>query len=227
VADDLEISAPGAKEWPIPPEFRHLFKRLPVLATEVRQDYLELLQSMACAIRPEDGVEWALLKTIVDNSWEMLRYERSKAGIIDGALKEALTNVLCSILEESTIKVSREQDARELAEDWFNDPATREEILKHLNDYQLDEDSIIAEAIRIRSRELEQIERMLASKEARRSFARREIDYNRERRRIQYLTENETAAKRLPFIAAEQEPILTARSRVGDELDTQVQSRGK
>jgi hypothetical protein len=76
VSDDLEIGAPAAKDWPIPAEFRQLFKRLPVLATESRQDYLELLQSMACAIRPDDGIEWALLKTIVDNSWEMLRYTR-------------------------------------------------------------------------------------------------------------------------------------------------------
>jgi hypothetical protein len=158
--------------------------RLPVLASESSDAYLRLYNDVFAAIDPEDVVVRSEVKCIVDNTWEIDRLTRVKAGIIDGATKEALAALLRSILPEAAIKTSREQDARKLADGWFAPPSTEVTIGTLLCEHDLRADHITAEAVRLRSRELEQLERMLALKEARRSNAYRNIEIYREGRRL-------------------------------------------
>ena len=66
--------------------------------------------------------------------------------------------------------------AKDLAERWLNDPAARTEVAEILGEFKLDESAIEAEAIRISSASLEDIDRMLAVAELRRSRALRNIE---------------------------------------------------
>ena len=63
----------------IPDEFKMLFARPPILATESVGDYMLLLENTAAMIGPEDAVEWMLVKTMVDQSWELLSLGRARA----------------------------------------------------------------------------------------------------------------------------------------------------
>ncbi len=92
------------------------------------------------ALGAEDIVVRSEVRCIVDNTWEINRLTRAKAGIIDCARKEALASLLRSILPEAAIKTSRERDARELADGWFVGPSTEVAVGKLLSEHDLKAD---------------------------------------------------------------------------------------
>jgi hypothetical protein len=153
---------------------------LPVLNSEEEARYWNLFESLVDALRPDDSHEFLLIKTIVDCDWQNNRYELAKARIIDLRFQEALANVLCPILEEGTIKISREVDAKQLAQDWYADKETKEAISAHLFDYCLDENTVIAEAMRLSMKDLAGLEQLIQSTERRRSLAYRDLQLWRE-----------------------------------------------
>jgi hypothetical protein len=108
---------------------------------------------------------------------EIQRIRQAKAGIIDITRKEALRSILESILEEEDLEYSkgRISEADLKADEWYTCPDIREELTALMARYGLDEKAITAQAFALRSRELEKLEHMLASKELRRSAMLREI----------------------------------------------------
>jgi hypothetical protein len=184
----------------VPLEVSDVIGTLPVLESEEPSLYWQMFQNLAVPLEPEDVHEWMLVKTIADCDWQAIRYERIKSRIIDLRFKEALVNILRSILEEETIKHSREQDAQELAEDWFTDPNTKRAILRHLFDYGLSGGSIVAEATRLSMPDLAGLERMAESVERRRCIAHRELEMWREGKRLRRLAKGDVALKALPLI---------------------------
>jgi hypothetical protein len=59
----------------------------------------------------------------------------------------------------------------ELAHDWFSDPNVKKQIADLLREFELDESAIEAEALRQSAGDLERIDRLMASAEARRDKA--------------------------------------------------------
>jgi hypothetical protein len=59
----------------------------------------------------------------------------------------------------------------ELARDWFSDPNVKKQIADLLREFEMDESAIEAEAIRRSTDDLERIDRLMASAEARRDKA--------------------------------------------------------
>jgi hypothetical protein len=135
-----------------------------------------------------------LTKTIVDCDWLNLRYERAKTKIIDLRFWEALANILERIIEDDTIVISRKEDAKGLARDWFTDEETKKTIKQHLWDYGLDENSVVVEAMRLSMEELAQLEQLVQSNERRRSFAYRDLEMWRDGKQFRRSAE----AKALP-----------------------------
>jgi len=176
----------------VPLEVSDVIGTLPVLESEEPSLYWQMFQNLAVPLEPEDVHEWMLVKTIADCDWQAIRYERIKSRIIDLRFKEALINILHSILEEETIKHSREQDAQELAEDWFTDPTTKRAILSG--------GSIVAEATRLSMPDLAGLERMAESVERRRCIAHRELEMWREGKRLRRLAKGDVTPKALPLI---------------------------
>jgi hypothetical protein len=58
-----------------------------------------------------------------------------------------------------------------LARDWFSDPNVKKQIADLLREFEMDESAIEAEAIRHSTDDLERIDRLMASAEARRDKA--------------------------------------------------------
>jgi hypothetical protein len=173
----------------VPKEISDAIGCLPVLECEEEEHYWSIFESVALEIGPKDFHEWFQVKTIVDCDWQNIRYERIRACAIDLRFQEALANVLRPILEEETIKHSREQDALELAQDWFTDWETKKAIRRHLSDYNLGEHSVLAEAMRLCMQQLNQFQQLAESNERRRSFAYRDLEFYREGKRLQRLAE--------------------------------------
>ena len=83
-------------------------------------------------------------------------------------------------LEEGTIIISRDKDAAQLAQDWFRDKETKKAIQDHLFDYGLDEEGVVAEAMRLCMNDLADLEQLVHSNERRRSLAYRDLQFWRE-----------------------------------------------
>lgn len=76
------------------PAMTDVFGRPPLLRDEDANLYDALFSRVVAAARPRDPFEWMLLKDYADLAWEIFRLRRAKAGIIDGARKNALVLIL-------------------------------------------------------------------------------------------------------------------------------------
>ena len=172
----------AVKKSKIPAAVRPLLGRAPVLRSEQVDAYEDFLALVAEAVCPMDTLEWILVKDYVDLAWEIRRLRCAKPGMIDVARKQALRSILESILEREDFEhaASRTLEAEVKADEWYTDVAVKEELLELMSRYGVDEDMITAEAIALRSRELAQVDLMLASAEKRRNEMLREIGLYRE-----------------------------------------------
>ena len=105
-------------------------------------------------------------------SWEVLRLRRSKTAIVNLAFRAALKDLITKLLREpgqDAYQLGDQPD--ELAHDWFSDPNVKKQIADLLREFELDESAIEAEAIRRSADDLERIDRLMASAEARRDKA--------------------------------------------------------
>jgi hypothetical protein len=162
----------------IPQEFRFLFFRMPVLRSDAAF-YRGLTIRLANTIGPQDLREWLLVKDIVDHTCYILFLRRVEMNMIDLATREALIVILTALSHgELADKV------KHLAKGWFCGSETKKLVEKLFHDYGLAPVHIEAEAVRLRTDELAQTERMMASRELRLREAFRDLDFYRESKRI-------------------------------------------
>jgi hypothetical protein len=87
-----------------------------------------------------------------------------------------LENLLCHILRKpGQAGFYSDEDPSDTAQKWFTDRKSRKEVLELLHHFYLDESAIEAEAIRLAAPDLEVLDKLLASLEARRDKALRHI----------------------------------------------------
>jgi len=144
--------------------------RSPLLLTESQSEFDDLEARFRKEILPRGIVEQIYFEDIIASVWEILRLRRCKTAIVNIAFKQAVRALLYTQLDYDY------NQAEDLAERWLNDPAARTEVVEVLGELKLDESAIEAEAIRISSASLEDIDRMLAAAESRRSRAFRNIE---------------------------------------------------
>jgi hypothetical protein len=105
----------------------------------------------------------------------VLRLRRCRAGVINAAFRTALRNVLEQCQGKPTpynlSELGTEPKEDKLAREWFTDPSAKKEVAELLRSFQLDESAIEGEAIRKSAGDLERIERLMTSAEARRDKA--------------------------------------------------------
>jgi len=100
--------------------------------------------------------------------WEIRRLRRCKDTIINVAFRTGLERVLQQLLRRPSDSWADRWEIEGLALRWFTDPKAKKEVTELLQEFELDEVAIEAEAIRECSQSLEQLDRMLRSLEARR-----------------------------------------------------------
>jgi hypothetical protein len=126
-------------------------------------------------MRPRGILEQMYLEEIAYLIWEVLRLRRCRAGIINAVFHTALRNILeqCpgAPAPYDLSELGAEPKDDKLAREWFTDPSAKKEVAEVLGSFQLDEAAIEGEAIRKSADDLERIDRLMSSAEARRDKA--------------------------------------------------------
>jgi hypothetical protein len=139
----------------IPPDVQQLWGPSPVLASENHEAYQRLALGIAESVKPNDVLDWLMVKDVVDLSWEIRRLRRFKAKSI-----EILPNHLSSEdIDRLRLRAGGEVKLGAILED-----AVVEELFDTLQQYAA-------------------IDALLASAELRRAAALREIERWRSHRR--------------------------------------------
>jgi hypothetical protein len=136
----------------------------PLVMTESKDEFKRIRDALADEINPRGILEQMYVEDIAYLVWEVLRLRRSSA------FRKALERVIEQCLREpGRLNVGKEAD--QLAHNWFTDPSAKKEVAEVLKSFELDETAIEGEAIRKSADDLERIDRLMTSAEARRDKA--------------------------------------------------------
>ena len=145
-----------------------LLPKLPLLITESADEFDALRDAFKQEIKPRGIIEQMYVHDICAIVWEILRLRRCKVIIINSAFRSALENLLKQLLRQpGQYEYQVEDEAQTLAQSWFTDQEAKKQISEILDRFGLDEFAIEAEAIRRSSSDVELLDRMLTSLEAR------------------------------------------------------------
>jgi hypothetical protein len=145
-----------------------------LLPGEKEADYAATAGRIVGVVRPRDAIEEFLAREVVDLTWEVLRLRRAKAGILrasmDVGVYFALNGAGYAFDDQST-----------LSDKWAaGDDRARKKVEAILTKAGLTIDEATAKTLERKIDVFERIDRILASAEARRNNALREIDRHRE-----------------------------------------------
>jgi len=145
----------------------------PLIPGDDRAGYDTLLAGVTTTVHPADVIEEAWVRDVVDLIWEALRLRRLKAALMTVSANWGVNDVL------ESIGVPFEQ-RYELLPRW----AARRldavgEVEAELEAAGLGMEHVMAHTLRRRIDEIERIDRMVASAEARRAATLREIAHHR------------------------------------------------
>ncbi len=145
----------------------------PIITGELASAFEELLERAREILKSADIIEEMWVRDAVDLEWDIIRYRRLKAHLLLASQYAGLERVLRPILGMV--------EAEELSLRWVKrDPVAVAEVEQLLASANLTMHAVMAETFAARIRELDLIEHMIASAEARRAEALRELAHHRE-----------------------------------------------
>jgi hypothetical protein len=150
----------------------------PLLPGEAEADYVGVAERIITVAQPKDAIEEFLTRDVIDLTWEILRLRRLKAGLLRASSGGGIFKVMHSLgyNERKGYGAATALGAR-----WASgEKSARDEVAAVLKKAQLSIDDVMAETLESKIDTFERIDRMLASAEARRNNALREIDRHRE-----------------------------------------------
>jgi hypothetical protein len=150
-----------------------------LLPGEDEVGYARLSARFLAAVKPADFIEELLLSDAIDLTWEILRFRRMKAGLLRATVGDGVRRILSKI-EDVDHDYDKRRNADLYAQDWARGiVSVRREFAGMLKKAGLTMDDVMAEALATEIDSFERFDRMLASAEARRNNALREIDRHR------------------------------------------------
>ena len=149
----------------------------PLLPGEQEAEYATHVARIVAIAQPRDAIEDLLTRDVVDLSWEIFRLRRTKAGILKASMSDGVEWVLDHLgYEGETYGYTKR-----LGHSWAaGDKKSRKEVMAALKAAGLTFDELTAKTLESKLDSFERLDRMLASTEARRNNALREIDRHRE-----------------------------------------------
>ena len=129
------------------------------------------------AAKPRDAIEEFLIRDVIDLTWEILRLRRLKAGLLRASIDNGVREVMDSL---GYGEGRRYGYVRELAGSWAaGEKSAKKEVAIALEKAQLTIEDVMAKTLESKIESFERLDRMLASAEARRNNALREVDRHR------------------------------------------------
>ena len=149
-----------------------LLRTAPLLITESRDEFDRLRDELKEEIKPRGFIEHMYIEEFACLVWDIIRLRRCKIAIINLAFRTALKEIITQLLvKPGDLKFQVDEQSKRLAHEWFSDPDVKKEVAELLQEFNLDETAIEAEAFRKSADDLERIDRLIASAEARRDKA--------------------------------------------------------
>jgi hypothetical protein len=146
----------------------------PPLPGEKDADYATIAERIVGASSPRDAIEEFLIRDVVDLTWEILRLRRVKAGILRASTGTGVEGVLGDVGHPYSERAM-------LGKRWAaGDQKARKKVDGILSQAGLTNDEVTAQTLESKLDSFERLDRMLASAEARRNNALREIDRHRD-----------------------------------------------
>lgn len=150
----------------------------PLLPGESEAAFFELAERICSGAKPADAIEEFLVRDVIDLTWEVVRLRRIKTSLV----KANMDCGVRSLLETIGYPPDNNSFVRNATiEAWA---AGNEDIKKQVKDIMtsagLTQDELVSKTIDAKLDSFERLDRMLASSEARRNNALREIDRHRE-----------------------------------------------
>jgi hypothetical protein len=168
----------------------------PLIPGEDVDAYQQLKALVTDAIRPLDIIEHILADDFVSLEWEILRYRRVKANLIDAARLAAVANALrlsMSVSEDLMWDPSG-RGPEMMALKWSKgEQIAIEKVEAALDPAEIEEKAIVAAAVSIKLDDIERLDHMIMTMEARRNNALREA----ERHRINFGTQLRRATEQV------------------------------
>jgi hypothetical protein len=144
-----------------------------ILKGEDEAQYHRILEEVTRSVRPADIIEHFWVRDVTDLLWEALRLRRLKGSLLHAATRQGLTKVLDPLVGFMKVKA--------LADGWFGGKQwAKQEVDQLLKEAGLSFDIVIAEGLAAKLNDIERIDRMIASAEARRNAVLREISRHRD-----------------------------------------------
>ena len=145
----------------------------PLLPGEGEADYVSLIARVVAVARPRDAIEEFLTRDAIDLTWEILRLRRMKVGLLRASMGSGIESVMRSLGYNPV-------SAREIAAGWAaGEKSAKNEVARALQKAQLTIEDVMAKTLEGEIDSFERFDRILASSEARRNNALREIDRHR------------------------------------------------
>ena len=152
----------------------------PLLLGEALEDYFRTARHIVAVIQPKDAIEDFLTRDVIDLDWENRRLRRAKAGLLRASASKGVRRIH-STIDTNPIALVLDDISDHFAHEWASGKAsTRKEFAEMLKKAELTMDDVMAEALAEVIDAVERFDRMLASAEARRNNALREIERHRE-----------------------------------------------
>jgi hypothetical protein len=149
----------------------------PLLPGEGEADYVNLIARVVAVARPRDAIEEFLTRDVIDLTWEIFRLRRLKAGILKASINTGIERVLDGLGHGPEISFGYTE---KLAKRWAaGDKNARKEVHAALDKAGLTIDEVTAKTLESKLDSFERLDRTLASAEACRNNALREIDRHR------------------------------------------------
>jgi hypothetical protein len=150
----------------------------PLLPGEQEPDYANLVARIVAVAQPSDAIEDRLTRDVIDLTWEIFRLRRVKAGILKASINTGVERILDDLGYGPEISFDYTE---KVAKKWAaGDKTARKEVQAALDKAGLTTDDVTAKTLESKLDSFERLDRMLASAEARRNNALREIDRHRE-----------------------------------------------
>ena len=151
----------------------------PLLPGEAEADYADVAARIVAVAQPRDAIEELLTRDVIELTWDISRLRRMKAGLLRATVGDGVRRILSKI-EDVDHDYDKRRNADLYAQDWARGiVSVRREFAGMLKKAGLTMDDVMAEALATEIDSFERFDRMLASAEARRNNALREIDRHR------------------------------------------------
>lgn len=138
-----------------------------ILHTESGDDLERMFADFTEDFQPRNSIESSLVREYVVYTWDLLRHQRIKIGLLQQHLPRAAFLILIPIVFPSgknlDVTHGSYHTAKRLANDWMFDTNGRIQISLLLQEAGLDESAIVAKAFILAADDLERNERMINS----------------------------------------------------------------